>query len=132
MTSCAILRSGLIEQNRLRFDDSSQFVTFGTAHVLMGSAQRKLRPLFVIEQRRLPLHAVVAFSAARNSCVRELLAMNILMAVFALRRSRFEIDIDELGLEIRRLVAVDASGRSVRTKQRKFGFRMVETGKFFP
>ncbi len=74
----------------------------------------------------------MTFSAARNSCGRELLAVNILMAVFALRGSRFEVDIDELGLEIRRLVAVDASGRPVRTKKREFCFRVIKHGKFFP
>ena len=50
VAGCAILRSGLVKQNRLRFDGPSQFVTLGTTYVLMGATQRKFCPLFVIEQ----------------------------------------------------------------------------------
>ena len=58
--------------------------------------------------------------------------MDILVAVFALTGRRFEIDIDELGLKIWRLVTIDTSRRAVRSKQRKFRLRMVETRNFFP
>jgi len=58
--------------------------------------------------------------------------MNVLVAVLALRRRRFEVDIAQLSLKIRRFVAVDAGGCAMRTQQRKCCLRVVEAGDILP
>jgi hypothetical protein len=82
----------------------------------------------MIEQRRLPFHAVVALRATRDVSLRELLPVDILMTVFALLRGSFEINIDQLGLKIWRLMTVDASRGPVCPEQGEFRLRVVESG----
>src|SRR5271167_1438638 len=101
-------------------------MTFRAPDVLMSPAQRELRPLIVIEERRLPFHAVVTFNTSRDSRLAELFSVDILVAVFAQGRRRFEIHIDQLGLEVGRFVAIDATSRTVGSDQRKRRFCMVE------
>jgi len=101
-------------------------VTLGATHILVRTAERECGPLFVIKERRLPLHAVVALGAACHIRFGELLPVNVLMAILALRRRGLEIRIDQLGLQVRRLVAVDARRDPMRTQQRKLCLRMVE------
>ena len=98
-----------------------------TAHVAVYSLQREARSSVVIEQRWLPLGAVMTFGAGRSAIrLYELGAMNIGVAPLASRRRHLEIDIDEFGLQIRRFVAIDASYRAVRSDQRKRGLGVVE------
>lgn len=80
----------------------------------MGTTQREIRSLVVIKERGLPLHAVVTFGAASDFGLRELLSMNVFVAVLAKRRSRFEINVDEFGLEIGRFMAVDTGRGAMR------------------
>lgn len=54
--------------------------------------------------------------------------MNILVAVFALRRRSLEIDIDQSGFQVWRLVAIHAGCRAMRSGQRECGFGMIEAG----
>ncbi len=128
----AILGCGLIEENSLRCDYLGHLVALRASHVLMRSSQWERRAFLVIEQRRLPLHAVVALGTSGYVGLRELLAVNVLVTLFTLHRRRFEIDVDQLGLKIRGLVAVFASCRTVRPKQRKLRLRMIKPGKVFP
>lgn len=109
VASGTVFRRRLVEENCLGRNDPRQFVAVSAAHVLMRAAQRELRSFFVIEERWLPFRAVVALRTAGNVPLCKLLAMDIFMAVFALCRSRFEVHIDQLRLEIRRLVTVHAS-----------------------
>src|SRR5438045_1879913 len=59
VTSSAVFRRGLVEQNGFSVDDFGQLMALWAADILMRPAQRESGPLLVIEQRRLPLHAVV-------------------------------------------------------------------------
>ena len=117
---------GLVEQDRLGGNNTREFVALCALYVLMGAAQGEVGPRVVIEQRRFPLHAGMAFCAASHFAFGELFTVNVFVAIFALRWHGLEVDVDELGFEIRRLVAVDASGRTVCAQQWELGFRMIE------
>ena len=62
----AILRCGLVKQDRLCGDYFRQLMAISAAHILMRPAQREGCALVVVEERRLPLHARVALGAVRN------------------------------------------------------------------
>lgn len=132
MAGHAILRRGLVEQDCLGGNDFGQFVTVGAFDVLMGAAQCESCPLVVIEQGGLPLHAVVAVGAGGSVPFGELLSVDVLMAVLAQGGGCLEIHVDQIGFEVRRLMAVDASRRPMCPEEGKLGLGMVETGKFFP
>ena len=120
MAGSAVLRRRLVEEYGLGIYDLGEFVTFRAAHVLVCSTQWEFRSLLVIKQGRLPLHAVVTIGAMSDVGLGELLAVNVLVAVFADSRSHFEIHVHQFGFKIWRLVAVDAIRRLMRTDERKF------------
>ena len=128
----AVLGSRLVEQNRLGRNNPGRLVTLGAAHILMSAPQRERRPLLMVKQRRLPLRAVVALGAMRNIRNCKLLPMDVVMAVFAGGRRRFEVDVDQPGFEIRRFVAVFAGRRAMGSQQRKLRFRVIEAGDVLP
>lgn len=133
MAGRAILWRGLVEENRFVGDDFVQFVTIGAPDVLVCATQGERRPLFMIEQRGLPFRAVVAIGAW--GCIAfgdELLSVDVLVAVLALHRRGFEIDIDQLGFEVWRFVAVDARCCPVCSKQGELGLGMIESGELLP
>ena len=132
MTRGTLFRRGLVEQNRFALNHPARLVTAGAPHVLVRAPQCELSTLVVIKQRRLPFHAVVTLGAARDARLCELLAMHVLVAVLALRRSSFEIDIQQLGFKIWRLVAVDTRGGAVRAQEREFRLRVIESREFPP
>ncbi len=122
MAGCAIFRGGLVKQDRLGRHEASQLVALCAANILVRAPQRELRPLVVIKSRGLPLHAVMALGAAGNIRLRKLLPVDILVAVLALGRRSLEIHVNELGFQIRGLMAVHASGCSMRPQQGKLRF----------
>src|SRR5215471_405298 len=126
MARRAVLGSRLVEENCLSRDHTGRLVTRGAAHVLMSAPQGESRPLLVVKQRRFPLRAVVTLGTTRYVGYSELLRVDVLMAVLTRGRSRFEIDIDQLGLEIRRLVTVFAGRRPMSSQEREFCLRMIE------
>lgn len=132
MTRGAIFRRGLVEKHRLFRNYPGCFMATPAAHVLMRATQRERRPLLVIKQRRFPPCAVVTLGAASHVRFGELPAVDVLMAVLALRRRGLEIYIEQPGFEIRRLMAIDAGCHSMRTQQGKPRFRVVESSNFFP
>lgn len=132
MTGGAVLGRRFVEKDSLGGDDPSQLVTLRAAHILVCSAQGKGGPFLVIEQRGLPPGSVVTIRTASNFSCRELLSVNVLMTVFALGRGRLKINVGDLGLEIRRLMAVDAGGRTMSTEQSKLRLGMVKPGEFLP
>lgn len=132
MASGALFRRGLVEQNRFTIHFPAQLMTAGAPHVLVRAAQCEFSALVMIKQRRFPFHAVVTFDAARDAGLRELLAMHVLVTVFALRRSSFEIHIQQPGFKIGWFVAVDARGRAVRSQQGEFRLRVIEAREFPP
>ena len=83
MTRCALFRCGLIKKDGLARDYLSEFVTLAALDALMRAPQRKLRVKFVIEERRFPLCAVVAFCAAGDVGFSELFSVNIRVAILA-------------------------------------------------
>ena len=132
MAGSTILGCRLIKENGLGGNDFCQLVALRAADVLVGSAQGEGRSLLVIEKRGLPLVTVVAVCARRGVRFGKLLSMNVFMTVLALRRRSLEIHIDQLRFEVRGLVAIDASGGTMRPDQSEFRFRMVERRKIFP
>ena len=86
----------------------------------------------MVEQRRFPLRAVVTISAGGDAILGELLAMDFLMTVFALCRSRCKVCRNEFGLHVRRLVTIDACRSLVGANQGKVRFRVIEAGQLFP
>jgi len=123
----AILGCGLVKQYRLAFYCPGLFMASCASHVAMHSLEREACSSVMIEQRRLPLSAVMAVGAECGAIgLDELGAVNIGVATLASRGRHLEIDIDEFGLQIRRFVAIDASYRAVRSDQRKRGLGVVE------
>lgn len=80
----------------------------------------------MIKKRRLPFHAVVALRTMRDVSLGELLAVDVFVAIFALRGRALEIHVQEPGFEIRRLMTVDARRRPVRSQQRELCLRMIK------
>lgn len=89
---------------------------------LVGALQRERRSLVMIEQRRLPLRAVVARYAIGYTVLGKLFSMDILVALLALGRRGLEINVGQLGFHVRRLVAIRAGSGPMRTDQREIGF----------
>ncbi len=126
VTCLALLRRRLVEKHFLAFNHPNLFVASSALHVLVQALQRKGRPLVMVEQRRLPLGAVVAVDAGGDAVLGELFAVDLLMAIFALGRCRREIRSDELGLQVRRLMAINTSRGLVRAYKGKRRLRVVE------
>lgn len=132
MAHGAIFWRRFVEQYRLCRNQPREFVTLDAPDILVRSAQRKLCSPIMIEQRRLPLLAVVTVHAGRDLPFGELLSMDIVMALFALHRRGLEIHVAKLGFKIRRLVAIHAGCGAMRSQQGERGLRMVESRQFLP
>ena len=132
MAGCAIPGRGLVEQHSLGLYRPRQFVTLPAAHILMRAPQGKCRSLLVIKQRRSPPGTVVTLSTTGHIRLGELLAVDVLMAVFALGWRRLEIDVDQLPFKIRRLVAINAGRHPMRAEQREPRLRVIESGNLLP
>src|SRR5882762_10438354 len=127
MAARALLRLGLIEKDLLALHWTQLFVTTGTGHIAMFALERECRPLVMIEQRRLPFRGVVAIGAGRDLIrLRELLAVHILVALLALFRCLLEVHIDQLGLEVGWLMAIDACHGPVGALQREGSLVVIE------
>ena len=99
----------------------------------MCAREREARTPLVIEEGRLPFRRIVAIGARRDPVpIGELRAMDVLMTFFTLLRGRFEIHVHHSGFQVRRLMAVYASGAAMRPHQRKTGLRMIEFLQVFP
>ena len=131
MAGRALLGRRFVEKDRFGLDHFSQLVTFAAAYVLVCAAQRK-RSLLVVEKRRFPLHAVVAFRAARDLPFGELLSVDVFVAILALGRRHLEIHVHQLGFKVRRLVAIDACRSPMGAQQRKLGLGVVEARQLLP
>jgi len=107
-------------------------VTVSAAHILVSSSQWKGRSFVVIEQGRLPLRRIMTIRTASNAGYCELLSVNVLVTLLTLVRGRLEINVRDRGLEIRRLMTVDAGGRAVSTEQSELRRGMVKPGELLP
>jgi len=74
----------------------------------------------------------VTFGAARDLRFRKLAAVNIAMAVLASARRCFEIGVAQLQSHVRRLVAINARHRAMRSYQRKLGGAVIEARQIRP
>ena len=86
----------------------------------------------MVEQRGLPLGAIVTLRARRRGSFGKLLPVDIFVAVFAFGRRRLEIHINELRPQIRRLVAIDTRGGAMRAQQRKRRLGVIESRELLP
>ena len=132
MAGRTVLGRRFIEKNLLGANLLEQLVTVAALYVLVSAAPGEGGPLFMIEQRRLPFHAVVAVGTRRRFSFGELLTVDVFVTILADGRCGLEIHVDQLGFKIRRLVTVDTTGRQVGAKQGKFGLGMVESSEFLP
>lgn len=120
------LRSGLVEDYFLTFDELNLLMALRTGNVFVPALQRE-HSLLVVEERGSPLLRVMAFCTPRYLvCVRELCSMRILVAVFALSRRRAEIHISEAQFEIRRAMAFGTTHCAMCSGQRKLRRSMIE------
>lgn len=126
MAGRTFLRSGLVEQYILAIDLSYRLVAAFAFDVAMLPLQRKIGFPIMIEDCGLPLCAVVAEGTASDAFRGKLFSMNVLVAVFAGSGSCLEVHVHQRRLQVRRPMAVHASGGLVSSDQRKRGFRMVE------
>ena len=127
----AVLGCRFVKKDRFGLHHLRQLVALAAAYVLVCAAQRKCS-LLVVEKRGFPLHAIVAFRAARDLSLGELFSVNVFVAILALGRRHLEIHVHQLGFKVRRLVAIDASRRTMGAKQWKLGLGVVEARQFLP
>ena len=67
MTCLAFLRRWFVEEHCICGDKFRQLVAIAAAHILVRPSQREFRSPFMVEERRFPLHAVMALDAARTA-----------------------------------------------------------------
>ena len=111
-------------------------MTSAAPHVLVRALQGKRR-LLVIDKRWPPLGSCVAVRAVRDTGrdtarLHKLRSVYVLVTVFTLRRCRVIVDIGELALQVRRLVAARALHCLVRARQLELRIVMVEVRQFRP
>jgi len=132
VATLTLLGCRLVKEHLLAPDHPNLFVASFAADVFVQTLQGKGSAFVMVEQRRLPLRAVVTVGAGRDSIFRELLAVDILVALLTLGRRSGEIGRDELRFHVGRLVTIDAGGGLVRSHQWERCLRVVEARKFFP
>ena len=83
----------------------------------MRTAEGKISSFLMVEERRFPLRGIVTLGTSSYVAFGELLSVDILVAVLAFCRCGLEIGIQQFGLKVRGLVAIDASRSAVRAHQ---------------
>ena len=122
----------LVEEDLLPLKLAVVLMAAGARHVLVEPLKRELGLLVVVKQRRLPLGGIVTIDTGGHAVLGELLAVDIFVAVFALGGSGREVRLDQLGLHIGRLMAVDAGRGPVRPQQRERSLGMVKARELIP
>jgi len=74
----------------------------------------------------------MAVDTAGDAVFGKLLSVYVFMTLLALLGSGLEVDVDQLGFEVRRLVAIDARSRAMRARQLEIGLRVIEGGQLLP
>ncbi len=74
----------------------------------------------------------MTFGAARDLRFRKLASVNIAVAVLARARRCFEIGVAQLHSHVRRLVAINARHRTMRSYQRELGGVVIEASQIRP
>jgi len=123
-------RRRLVEEHETPVYRLLQCVACRTGNVFVTSFQRESR-FVVIEERRLPFVAVVASSAIVGAGA-ELVGMRILMTIAAIGGGFREVHMPHVEFHGRRLVAIDAGHRAMRSEEREVRLRVIESGQIFP
>src|SRR5579871_5090924 len=130
MTGFTGHRRRLVEENVFTLNFLLEFVTVRAWNALVTTLQRE-GCLFVIEERRLPLIAVMTRRAV-VLLIGKLLAMRIFVALTTFLRSLGEIYMEHGALHVGRLVTIGAFHGAMRANEREFGVGMVESGQVLP
>ena len=117
-------RAWLVKQHRISVYRPLRGVA-GRAGDILVSAFEGECCLFMIEERWLPLVAVMA-TAAVVSAYAKLICMRILVALAASNGCRCEIDVDHRQFHVGRFVAVGAGRGAMRALQWELRLRVVE------
>ncbi len=89
----------------------------GTSYIRVNAFQFEKCAGVVVEQRWLPLVRIVATGATDDlAFLLELGGMRVGVASFAIVRRQAEVDVSHPDFQVRRLMALDASNGSVRSK----------------
>ena len=132
VTSLAWHGSGLVVQHVASVHGFDIAVATDAADVLVHALERQSGAA-VVKKGRLPLVAVVtafAFWGRRGSG--ELAGVDIPVAALAGIRRRSEINVQKVGFEIWRLVAIRTGDPAVRADQDEFCGRVVEARQLLP
>jgi hypothetical protein len=121
---------GFVEEDGISIHRSLHGVASRARNILVATFQRK-RCLLVIEERRLPLVAVVA-SGALICIGAKLFCMRVLMAHAALLTGTMEVNMQHRKFHIRRLVALGAGHRPMRADKLEIGRRVIELCQVLP
>lgn len=119
----------LVDDDWLVRNQARLRVTFVTCNSLMPSLQRKMRSRIVVEQGRNPALRTVAIRTGSLARFRKLPCMHVLVAIFANLRCSLEL---HLRGSHGNLVTRAAFHDSMRTQQRKLGFRVIESADIRP
>lgn len=128
-------RRGCVKEDLLAVYRAEKLVAAGAGDIAVLAFQGELGPLVMVEQGRLPFGCVVAVATWCDLIrieLRELPVVDILMALLALLRRLLEVHIDELGFQVRRLVAIDAGDRAMRAGQWKRRRAVIKAVQLFP
>lgn len=119
----------LIKDDRFASNHACLRVTFVTRNSRMPSLQRKMRSRIVIKSRRNPPLRIMTIGTGRLAGFRKLARMGVFMAILANLRSPFEL---HLRAANRRFVTITTLHKTMRAKQGKFRFRMIESADVRP
>ncbi len=133
MAHVAGFRRRPIEEHGLLSDRAGRLVAISAPHRLVRTLERESGLRFVIEERGLPLVGVVAVNTTRILPLpRELSCMRVLMATLTLLGGRLEDNVFHRQFQVGRLVALDARGRAMCSRQHKIRRRMIEARRVGP
>lgn len=124
MTGFTLQWGRLIEDHRLACNQLGQRMALVARHARMSALQGELRPLVVVEDRRLPsLFRMTIGATCFSRAGIELPGMHILVAGLTRLGRTFELN---LSLPGKRFMTSAASNGTVRPLQRKFSLVVVE------
>ena len=119
-----------IEEHQVSADGSPERMTRVAGNVFVSALQWK-SGLVVVEERRLPLVAVVA-SGAIVGTQAKLVRMRVLMTIAAVHGGFREFDMHHCELHAGWPVASDAGRRAMRSNERKVRAVVIERREIFP
>lgn len=123
MTVRTLRRRLFVDNYRLGVNHTRLLMAFVTSHALVATLQGEMCPRVMVEGGGHPALRIVAVRTRCLPGLGKLAVMGILVAIFADLRCVLEL---YFLFADRRLVTITAFDGTMRSKQREFGFRMVE------